>query len=446
MMRQVSRAARRRDTGRDDAVPCGAAGSAGRRLLRRALGAAATAALVASFAAGPAAADSLVYVNGGDVWVARPDGSAQTRLTSEGVYGEASQADDGTIVATAGVHRLRRLDRGGRVLADFPAAALADENWAGPFDPDVSPDGTKVAYSWLYESRGSSSPGCPLTPDECTLGYIRGGTTVSWADRATGLGELGWWRHWTQPSWIGSDRLLLGGRDLSPVFDRAGIASLGGQGDGVAPWFGAGSHLADGDMSRSGDRVAYVTGIRLDTLAVWQVDGPPGDRQPTFCFSFTGPSGHFADPSWSPDGRSLAWSEDDGIWVATIPGCGEAGVESRMVVPLADLPDWGPADVPTVQQPPDRRPGEEPPPQRREQTRTPVRRTPMRRCVVPKVKAGAALAATKRALVRGGCRARTKRVRSAKVRRGRVVRLSAKAGRRLAWHATVTVEVSRGRR
>lgn len=416
----------------------------GRLRTTLALGAAAVSLAVA---AAPASADSIVYTLGGDVWLAKPDGSAQTRLTREGIYGEATQSDDGTIVATAGVHRLRRLDRAGNVTADFAAAALADENWAGPFDPDLSPDGTKVAYSWLYESRGSSSPNCPLSPDECTLGYIRGGTTVSRSDRATALGELGWFRYWTEPSWIGDDRLLLGGRDLTLMFDRAGIGALGGEGAGVAPWFGAGIHLADGDLARSGGLMAWVSGIRQDELSVWSVSGQPGAAAPRFCFAFTGPSGHFADPSWSPDGRSLAWSEDDGIWVASVPGCASDGVSSRLIVPLGDQPDWGPADVPVARGPDQRQPDERQPEQRQPEQRQPDQRVPAaRRCVVPKVKAGVTVAAAKRALARGNCRAKTRQVRSAKVRSGRVVRLGQKAGRRLAARAVVVVEVSRGRR
>lgn len=419
-----------------------------RKLELRAAAALSAAAIALAAGAAPAAADSIVYTSGGDIWRATPDGATTRQLTHEGVYGEASQADDGTIVATAG-RRLRRLDAAGTVVADFPAAALADENWAGPFDPDVSPDGTKVAYSWLYESRGSSSPNCPLTPDECTLGYIRGGSTVSWADRATALGELGWWRHWTQPSWIGNDRLLLSGRDVPVMFDRGGIGSFGAQGESPAAWFGAGVHLADGDLTRAGDRVAYVTGIGQSELTVWSVSGAPGSEQPRFCFSFTGPSGHFADPTWSPDGRTLAWSEDDGTWAATIPGCSGDGVESRKIVPLGKLPDWGPADLVVTPPPDDRRETPRDVPRdvpRRETPRRDVPNPTGKRCHVPKAKAGTAPAAVKRALSRNGCRVKVRTVRSSKVRRGRVVKLSAKAGRWLTYKSTVTVYVSRGRR
>lgn len=69
-----------------------------------------------------------------------------------------------------------------------------------------------------------------------------------------------------------------------------------------------------------------------------------------------------------------------------------------------------------------------------------------RACVVPKVKRGSSWASAKKALARKGCTAKSKRVRSAKVRRGRVVRLSHKSGKRLKAKAKVTVYLSRGRR
>lgn len=68
-----------------------------------------------------------------------------------------------------------------------------------------------------------------------------------------------------------------------------------------------------------------------------------------------------------------------------------------------------------------------------------------KRCWVPKVKPGATLAMAKKALTKRNCRVVTKKVRSKKVRRGRVVKLSARAGRTLVVGAKVTVYLSRGR-
>ncbi|MDW5598112.1 calcium-binding protein [Conexibacter stalactiti] len=97
-------------------------------------------------------------------------------------------------------------------------------------------------------------------------------------------------------------------------------------------------------------------------------------------------------------------------------------------------PDCENVDKPVVVQPPRRDP------------RTPPNRSPTRRCVVPKVKAGSTFAAAKKALTKKGCKAASKKVRSVKVKKGRVVKLSQKAGKKLAYKKTITVYVSRGRR
>ncbi|MDO8211780.1 PASTA domain-containing protein [Conexibacter sp. CPCC 206217] len=112
---------------------------------------------------------------------------------------------------------------------------------------------------------------------------------------------------------------------------------------------------------------------------------------------------------------------------------------------IADALDTVAADCETVE----RRGGTVPPPDDSSRGSGPAPGRPStsaKRCVVPRVKAGASAAAAKKALAKKGCKAATRGVRSAKVRRGRVVKLSAKAGKRLAYRKTVTVYVSRGRR
>ena len=79
------------------------------------------AALAAAFAliiAAPAAADSIAYVKDGNVWLSTLDGARQFQVTSSRGYSDVSQAEDGTMIGLHGV-RLHRLDRTGRVLADF---------------------------------------------------------------------------------------------------------------------------------------------------------------------------------------------------------------------------------------------------------------------------------------------------------------------------------------
>jgi hypothetical protein len=87
-------------------------------------------------------------------------------------------------------------------------------------------------------------------------------------------------------------------------------------------------------------------------------------------------------------------------------------------------------------------PGTQPPPETVQPSQTGESRAA---CVVPKVK-GLAEKAAKRKLAAAGCKAKVKRVRHKKVKRGRVIKASAKPGSRLASGSLVTLTVSRGRR
>ena len=53
-------------------------------------------------AASPAAADSILFVRDGNVWISTPDGSTERPLTAGGGFSSPSMADDGTIVALRG--------------------------------------------------------------------------------------------------------------------------------------------------------------------------------------------------------------------------------------------------------------------------------------------------------------------------------------------------------
>ncbi len=332
---------------------------------------AAAAALVTLAVFAPAAsADSIAYVKDGDVWLSTGDGARQYRVTATGVYSDVSQADDGTMIALSGV-RLHRLDRRGHVLADFDTPVSDTrpapvKTFYGPFDPALSPDGTKVAYTYYYMTQ-SQSPTC--FPPTCVTTINEGGTGYSHADRQTAWDEPGLGKHsgWRNPSWVDNDTVMISDPTHLPNHDVIiDTISDGGTGNLVKNWFsdtvGGNPHTSGGDITRDRTKLAFATGENDSTLTIYSVplfptrfkdgDADPGSK-PIVCYRYSGPSGGaFSTPTFAPEGSRVAWSEGDGIHVATVPsfggGCTTEGASqtAALLIPGGKQPDWGPADVP----------------------------------------------------------------------------------------------------
>ena len=332
---------------------------------------------VAAFlvAAAPAAADSIAYIKDGNVWLSTSDGSRQYQVTTSGGYSDVTQADDGTMVALTGV-RLHKLDRQGNVLADFdtpvsdtrPNGAKA---FYGPFDPAISPDGTKLAYSYYY--RGVSQDTECFPPECATVGY-EGGTGYSHTDRQTGWDEAGLGRHsgWLFPSWIDNENTMLTHATHAP--NQEVVLDIVGDGPQLLhDWFtdttngNDGGQMAYGEMTRQRTKMAFLAGAADDQLRIYKINqfphgGPHGDwgssltddEYPFICAFYDKPAGgRFGPPSWSPEGTRLAYSDGEGIKTVNVPdwpdyGCSSDGMSpnGQLLVAGASQPDWGPADVP----------------------------------------------------------------------------------------------------
>src|SRR5829696_6034219 len=121
---------------------------------RRIAGALAALAALALAAPAVAQADSIAYIKAGNVFLATTDGAREYQVTFDGGYSTVSQADSGRMVALHGDH-IRHLERDGRVIADIatPVSTTTDPTmqFKGPFDPAISPDGTRVAYSYYWQ-------------------------------------------------------------------------------------------------------------------------------------------------------------------------------------------------------------------------------------------------------------------------------------------------------
>lgn len=317
--------------------------------------------LLSLVTAAPAGAASMVYIKRGDVWMSRPDGSRKVAVTRNGrpgaPYFSPSVADDGTIVALKGIHLHSFRPNGKRVVkarqwAIDPSPSLSSE----PIALDLSPNGRIVAtdnafYSTYYDPRRSE--------ERPTLAF----RYVDFFDfrRNKELGRTDTYYDYGVPSWIDSNRVLTSSYGIfnAQILEaRVGNKTRGSDffrdperdpNTGTNAWV-----LADAEITRGGDRFAVMRrplqtaqagDVSVGTVQVYRTGDPPKASTP---FCTIGPGrriGEDADPSWTPDGRTLLWWESNrGIFAAhmTEAGCGKP----RLVVRGALTPDVSRAHLP----------------------------------------------------------------------------------------------------
>ncbi len=313
----------------------------------------------------PASADSIAYIQGGDVWLATPDGARKVQVTRTGGYGAVSQADGGSMIALAPGERLHRLTRDGRVAADFltPISDGAQSGpvtrFHGPFNPRISPDGTKVAYEWFNDSYDNDTGCSDTTVPPCYVYSQRQGVGISHSDRYTGPEEFGLMTGWIYPSWMSNETLL---RSFSGAVMNDDAVFTHVADSQVDPWFfddNQGFGVDAVELSSDLTTVVGIAGQSDEKLRVYRTTmspfgAPDWDHKPFAqgnqpvaqqCYELPG---KFVSTSLAPSGRAMAYGTAEGVWVAAIPeGCapGDAGA---LVLPGATSPDWGPADVPAA--------------------------------------------------------------------------------------------------
>jgi hypothetical protein len=320
--------------------------------------------------AATASADSIVYVKDGNVWLTSPDAAKQYQVTFDGGYSSPSQADDGTIVALR-ARQFVRMDRSGHQLnAPIDAIGTSGGNFYGPYEPRVSPDGTRIAY-WFGQYSDYYSYGC-----NCYLYHLESKTAWTYADRFTDpSSESENYLGLEQPEWLTNDRLLAS----YPGFWMSGWTFKIGTGTGYASnaaqwWYqfkddqGYNYYPTDPALSPDGRKLALSNGGDPNTktqLLLAAVPGPAWVGEPPYENDYLGNSaveqpqlqcsqekGLVVNPTWSQDSGSVAYGSTDGIHVLGVPAdwnC--AGLADRLLAPGGSEPDWGPADVNLAQKP-----------------------------------------------------------------------------------------------
>ncbi len=311
---------------------------------------------VAGMAAGPAKADSLAFIKDNNVWLAHPDGTGQYQVTFDGTsgapYESPSQSNDGKVVAirqTPGERRqVYRMTQSGRLL-NAPINTPAPGT--GAIDAKVSPNGALVAYWFVTSVNDPTCAFCVDAANEALLSYSDRFTNAD----AVGTPNTGGW-----PSWLDNDTITLGSGSPTQWYYTLGMPE-------AAEWFTDSlftssdfQNLLDAEVAPAGDRLAIVRGNNEETIAFLVMHGPP-PAQPSLpnaaCSGYafdSGSSGHFRSPTWSSDGRLVAFAVDggvgvdNGIYLGGVPGdldtcSGQGAVD--LIVPGGSDPDLSPAAI-----------------------------------------------------------------------------------------------------
>jgi hypothetical protein len=315
--------------------------------------------------AAPAAADSIAYIQDNDIWLATPDGARKQQVTRTGGYYYVSQADDGTMAALVGGEKIQKLSRTGQVLAEF-ATYVSDGSpvggpvtqFHGPFDPEISPDGSKIAFEYFNDTY-DAAPGCnELTVPPCYAYTQSQGVGITNSTAFTGVEAYGLLTGWVAPHWVSND-LLLRSSPGANLNDDAVFTPVGSQTNDH--WFydpNQGLGVDDVELSRDLQTVVGIAGFSSEKLRVYRTTmspfgAPDWDHTPFTnhenvpvaeqCYELPG---KFLNTTLAPNSKAMAYSTAEGIHVASIPDNCAPGGPGALVFPGAKHPDWGVADVP----------------------------------------------------------------------------------------------------
>jgi hypothetical protein len=277
------------------------------------------AALGLTMATGAQAA-SLVYIQGGNVWLSDADGGNPSQVTSDGTtstpaqtaYRSPTEAGDGTIFALKG-GTIVHVAQNGTVIGSF-----APDTRAYPLAAAVSPDATKVAYNY------SELTSCTIPPYSCGVQPQPGSDVTPAGGGASNPASIQEGEQDGQ--WIGNTALVL--QNDSSYIDYEAIGSA------AQHWWAPNGIAYNVQPVVSRDQKYLVSVLRpsssggnpstSDLLQIFQVNGfPPSTDDPTLlCQLEAQDAGGFQRPDIAPDDSDIIWYDNAGEEETAIPsGC-----------------------------------------------------------------------------------------------------------------------------
>ena len=321
--------------------------------------------LVGLAAAAPAQGASMVFIKKNNIYMSRLDGSRQVRITRDGSrrfpYFSPSIADNGTIVALKSVflhsfrpngRRIVRLDSG--PSTHLRALDRAVRRGSLAQRPDRRDPERRL--STFYDVRRSQ-----IRP-----------TVAAWfidffdfrRNPPKEIGQTDSYYDYNIPAWSGSKTVLSTSYGIfnAQVFtNRVGKRTRGVdfyRDPGRDPQTGTNSFaLADAEMTRARDRFAVVrrpirgpsfADVSVGTIQIYRTGNPPTASTPLCTIGPGRRISQEADPSWSPDGRTLLWWENGrGIYTTRVTSASGCGIRPKRIVRGALSPDLSRANVPS---------------------------------------------------------------------------------------------------
>ena len=221
-----------------------------------------------------ASADSIVYIDQGNVWSATPDGARKVQLTTGGGWHSPTQADDGTIAAVQGTGPIVVMARDGRPLRTITTPTAQAPATAGRSRraPSSSPSRPTARRSPTPTSPTRARSPRPAARSSARLLHGRG------RHEATPISVYGNQFSVSNPEWVTNSRTLVFGGYGSQVVDRRPRRrATTRRSRGWCP----NGDMGDGEVTRDGKRLAVTSDYGPNKkLAFFAVTGDVDDRVP----------------------------------------------------------------------------------------------------------------------------------------------------------------------